>query len=164
MGGARWPGRGSLLLAASPRSGVVPHDASPRKVDRPRRFTLPTGFTARATRLACASGYPQHDPICILDTPGGLYSVEWEWPNCGDRPAKAYLVLWVGKPAGSVKRRGRRARIPDASCGTVADRGEAASSRLHRPQHLALISNALRLQPGRRLAIHRSDHLLTELP
>ena len=84
------------------------------------------------------------------------YPCDARWPDCGQLPAKANRVSWVGKPSGSVKRRGRRARMPDASCGTTTDRGEAASRRVHDPRHLApnptafvrsLLVSALRLLP-----------------
>jgi len=58
-------------------------------------------------------------------------------PCCGKPEAKAHRVVRAGEPAGSVKRRGRPTVRSDASCGTTPDRGEAASSRLHRPDHLA---------------------------
>jgi len=58
-------------------------------------------------------------------------------PCCGKPEARAHRVVRAGEPSGSVKRRGRPTLRSDASCGTTPDRGEAASRRLHRPDHLA---------------------------
>jgi hypothetical protein len=64
--------------------------------------------------------------------------------SCCEIPeAKANRVARAGEPSGSVKRRGRSASRGDASCGIMTDRGEAASSRVPSPGHLAPRSTAL---------------------
>ena len=57
--------------------------------------------------------------------------------GCGERLAKTSRVSWVGELAGSRQAPWSANYAIETTCGTVTDRGESASSRLHDPRHLA---------------------------
>jgi hypothetical protein len=62
---------------------------------------------------------------------------EWEWPDCGNRPAKANQVSWVGKPAVRIKPPWSANYAERCIMRNPARPRRSASSRLHRPGHLA---------------------------
>gem|GEM_PF-5825442 len=94
-------GRGFLAVGGTTR--MMPRLCS----CRPRRLTRPAGFPARPTRNESASRFPQRGPSCGSDEFRKCAFRAPDRPSSEERPAKTSRVSWVGKPAGSVKRRGR---------------------------------------------------------
>ena len=136
-----WVVKSSAL--GPPRSVMVPHDASRRLACRPRlersqKASQPT--TRDSPSLAGLHSLAVAHDVGIRTARRARRAKR----SCCEIPeAKANRVARAGEPSGSVKRRGRSASRGDASCGTMTDRGEAASSRLPSPGHLAPCSTAL---------------------